>query len=270
MQKIAYKFRIFKNVIVNTVRFNLWKATFRKVFQQNSNDLLTKPALDWYESEAITIPQFANENNIPIDDSVITEQMNEITKKREKDKESVQNNKQPKRIRMGGFANVPFVYSIVKEMKRKYCLECGVSMGASSYAILKALDQNKEGILLSNDLPYLWNSDPVSKIGMLVPDDLKKRWKLYIGDDIDNLSEMLKEIKLIDFAHYDSNKSYKARSFFWDALNPHLTNDSLIVFDDIIDNNHFYDLANNLDDSWKSYVIFDDLKYIGILKNHDA
>ena len=104
---------------------------------------------------------------------------------------------------------------------------------------------------------------------MLVPDDLKKRWKLYIGDDIDNLSEMLKEIKLIDFAHYDSNKSY-VRSFFWDALNPHLTNDSLVIFDDIIDNDHFYDLANNLNDSWKSYVIFDDLKYIGILKNHNA
>ena len=196
--------------------------------------------------------------------------MNLITKKREEEKESVQTNKGPKRTRMGGFANVPFVYSIVKEMKKKYCLECGVSMGASSYAILKALEQNKEGILLSNDLPYLWNSDPVSKIGMLVPDYLRTRWRLYIGDDIDNLSEMLKEIKLIDFAHYDSNKSYKARSFFWDAIKPYLTNDSLVVFDDIIDNDHFYDLANNLDNSWESYVIFDDLKYIGTLKNHNA
>ena len=43
---------------------------------------------------------------------------------------------------------------------------------------------------------------------------MKHRWELHIGDDLDNLPKIVNRLKTIDFAHYDSNKSYKGREFF--------------------------------------------------------
>ena len=205
------------NIFLNTIRYNLWKATIRKIFEQTVNDVLSKEALDWYKNNCISINEFANQNSLVIDHNIVTDEMHSILKQRSNEK-SASIDKNPKRNRMGGFGNAPFIFSIVKGMQREACLECGVSMGASSYAILKALEENQSGVLLSSDLPYLWIKNPINKIGFLIPEHLKHRWSLYVGDDKDNLPKMTKSLKEIDFVHYDSNKSYQARVFFLTQL----------------------------------------------------
>ena len=169
--KIYASIKLFLTVVINTIKHNLWKATLRKLFQQVVVDNPSPHVLKWYKDQAISMEAFASLYNLNIDEGVISPQMAEITNERKKD----DNNKNSKRNRMGGFANVPLVYSLVKDLNRRLCLECGVSMGASSYAILKGLENNESGKLLSNDLPYLWISDPINKIGTLVPASLRKK-----------------------------------------------------------------------------------------------
>ncbi len=255
------------NIFWNTIRYNLWKATIRKIFEQTVNDELSNDALDWYKNTSISINEFATQNSLVIDDRIITDEMHSISEKR-KNENSASSNKNPKRKRMGGFGNAPVIFSIVRGMQRKTCLECGVSMGASSYAILKALEENQSGVLLSSDLPYLWIKNPIKKIGFLIPENLKHRWSLFVGDDKDNLPIMIKALKEIDFAHYDSNKSYQARVFFFNLIKDNLSEDCVIIFDDIIDNDHFFDLSQSLGDNWEIYVICDEDKHIGVLKKN--
>jgi len=140
-------------------------------------------------------------------------------------------------------------------------------MGGSSLAILSALQCNGEGVLYSNDLPYLWMDEPLKDLGILVPDEIKDKWKLTLGDDKDNLPAMLKAIGSVDMAHYDSNKAYHAREKFWKRLIPFMDEQVTVVFDDIVDNDHFFDLAKSLPkDVWKVFIIEDLDKIFGLLQ----
>ena len=264
MNKFISNTKLFFVVIHNTIKYGLWKATLRKIFQQTLEDKVSPDVIQWYKDNAISIESFTSKYGIDIDENIISNQMIEIINEREANDTS-EHNRNIKRNRMGGFANVPLIYSIVRDLKRKMCIECGVSMGASTFAILSALDFNQDGKLASNDLPYIWMKNPIEKIGILVPEDLKHRWKLFIGDDRDNLPKIFKEYKDIDFVHYDSNKSYEAREFFCKSIMKYLAEDSIVIFDDIIDNDHFYDLLKRLDNNWSSYVLYDGIKYVGVL-----
>tara|TARA_Y100000739_G_C20613972_1_gene470648 strand:- start:802 stop:1632 length:831 start_codon:yes stop_codon:yes gene_type:complete len=267
MKTLLSRFNLFFIVILNTFKYNLWKATIRKIFAQIKSEKVSDNALLWYKTSAIEMSHYAYENNLLLDENIISDQIKNIIKEREEENSLFEKHDvTPKRNRMGGFANVPFLYSIVKTLNKKVCLECGVSMGASSYAILKALDSQKEGKLISNDLPYLWIPNSIEKIGMLIPDELKTKWKLFIGDDKDNLPKIIKKYGKFDFAHYDSNKSYEARVLFCNLITDHLSNDATIIFDDIVDNDHFYDFCKTLDNSWKYFVLDDGSKFIGLLQ----
>ena len=265
MKKILSNVKLIPVVFVNTIKYNLWKATFRKIFAQVKSESVSDDAMTWYKNTAINMSLYASLNNLSINEDVISDQIKDIIEERKNDSSDVNTN-EIKRSRMGGFANVPFLYSIVKDLNKKSCLECGVSMGASSYAILKALADKDEGLLISNDLPYLWIPNSIQKIGTLVSENLKPRWKLFIGDDKDNLPIILKDIKEIDFAHYDSNKSYEAREFFCNSIMSYLSNNATIIFDDIVDNDHFFNFTKTLDSSWKSFVLDDGNKYIGLIQ----
>lgn len=268
MKSIFSYIKLIIIVIVNTFKHNLWKATFRKIFAQFKSENVSNNVLSWYKNQAIDISEYAKLNGLSLNEEIITAEIeNVIRKRREEDNLSL-NGKKTKRNRMGGFANIPLLYALVKDNNKNICIECGVSMGASSYAILKALSDNNKGKLISNDLPYLWIPNSIEKIGILIPEELKKRWKLFIGDDKENLPLILQDCNQIDFAHYDSNKSYDARVFFCNSIMNNLSQNATIIFDDIVDNDHFYDFTRTLEDSWKSYVLDDGNKYIGLIQRN--
>lgn len=140
-------------------------------------------------------------------------------------------------------------------------------MGGSSLSILKALNSNNQGVLYSNDLPYLWMDDPLDQLGVLVTDNLRGRWVLTLGDDRDNISSMLKNIGKVDMLHYDSNKAYSAREHFWKLSVPYMEDGCTVVFDDIVDNDHFFDLASTLSGKdWNVLVVEDEGKLFGVLQ----
>ena len=252
-------------LIKNILSLGLYKAAARKILSNlKKEDILSDDAHNFYLTESIKTEDFANSFGFEIDDSIITTEIKELEESLNKSKKDG-----VKRTKMGGFADIPFIYSLVKHFKRKSCIECGVSLGGSSFAILSALDFLGNGSLVSNDLPYLWIEKPTLKIGTVVPEKIKHRWKLHIGDDLDNLPAIVNEQKIIDFAHYDSNKLYKAREFFFATIKESLSGDSIIIFDDIINNDHFYDLCLDLDNSWEKFVLLSNEKYFGLVFKHN-
>ena len=40
-------------------------------------------------------------------------------------------------------------------------------------------------------------------------------------------------------------------------------------FDDIINNDHFYDLCSELEDAWGKYILLSNGKYIGLVFKHN-
>jgi len=167
-------------------------------------------------------------------------------------------------FKMGGGGHYPLLYFLVRRLKPSIVVETGVSSGFSTQAILKAMQINGSGKLYSSDFPLFRIKDPEKYIGILVDEDLKKDWKLFIEGDRISLPEICSQIDHIDIFHYDSDKSYKGRDFALKTINPKMNKNSLIIFDDIHNNSHFYDYvkANNIPNYKVFYFIN---KYVGFI-----
>jgi predicted O-methyltransferase YrrM len=270
MAKIQSNLKVISNVFKNTVKLGLWRAALRKIYSQSTQDILSEDARVYYQQSKLPMKQVMRVLGFETQDFRWAPDAEYYLSAREQEGikvDATEATTQSKRQRMGGIASVEFLYSLVKAKSKKNCLECGVSMGGSSLSILKALQSNQEGVLYSNDLPYLWMDEPLKDLGVLVSDDLRDRWELSLGDDRDNLPSMLKAMGIVDMAHYDSNKAYSARDNFWRSLIPFMSEQCTIVFDDIVDNDHFFDLATSLSkDVWKVFVVEDEGKLFGLLQ----
>lgn len=170
-----------------------------------------------------------------------------------------------KGIDLGGGGSVDLIYFLCRLLKPNYVLETGVAAGWSSYAILEALSENEKGLLDSSDLPYFRIENPEQYIGILVPDRLRnlKIWDLQSKGDSENLRKFLTGNKKYAMVHYDSDKRKVSRLEFLRRIEPWLSNDAVVIMDDIQDNLAFKDyvLTKNL-----SYRVFEyEGKFIGII-----
>lgn len=109
------------------------------------------------------------------------------------------------------------LYVIVRVIKPEIVVETGVASGKSSALILLALGHNKKGKLISIDLPnkkgnILKDGAKTStgeyKTGWLVPEYLRNRWDLRLGDSLKILPELVKKIDKIDIFLHDSLHTY--------------------------------------------------------------
>ncbi|CAN5574289.1 hypothetical protein BH11BAC1_BH11BAC1_23140 [soil metagenome] len=132
-----------------------------------------------------------------------------------------------------------FLYFILRCLKPEIVVESGVSHGASSWNILNALHKNKKGTLYSIDLPdkdgiRLFNVTNFKKeIGWVVPDVLRDRWQLQLGDAKKLLPELLRKLGAIDVFFHDSDHSYDFMTFEFNEAYPFLKNGGLVISDDV-------------------------------------
>jgi len=167
-------------------------------------------------------------------------------------------------VELGGGGHYVFLYFITRLIKPTCVVETGVAAGFTSSAFLNAMTKNGKGHLYSSDFPYLRLENPEEYIGILVDKKLrKKRWSLFIEGDKNNLPKIRNKIEEVDILHYDSDKSYSGRKFAISSLSDKLKEDTIIIYDDILDNNHFYELWKKTDK--KCMVIKFNEKYVGIL-----
>lgn len=166
---------------------------------------------------------------------------------------------------LGGGGNYPLLYFLVRHLKARNVLETGVAAGWSSQAILTALKTNaNNGQLFSSDFPYFRYKNPEQYVGYVVNTDLKANWHLEINGDQNNIPLLLSRLNAekIDLFHYDSDKSYEGRTKAYEKVQPHLSENAVIIFDDIQDNAHFMDWVNMTQQPFKVFEF--EGKFIGL------
>ena len=165
---------------------------------------------------------------------------------------------------LGGGGAYPLLYFIVRLSRPNIVVETGVASGFSTYAILDALKKNKKGHLFSSDFPYFRLPNPEQFIGIVVPENLKKRWSLFTKGDNVNLPIINKKISNIDLFHYDSDKSYSGRLAALELLSKKIKTNSWVIIDDIQDNSFFHDLVSK--NYYKNWKVFEfEGKWVGLI-----
>jgi hypothetical protein len=105
--------------------------------------------------------------------------------------------------------------ALVRLLRPRHVVEVGVSSGVSSAYLLNGLERNGAGTLHSVDLPKSprslrpgparasWTIPEGRSSGWAVPDRLRKRWDLRLGDKADLLPVLAAELPRIDLFVYD-------------------------------------------------------------------
>lgn len=167
---------------------------------------------------------------------------------------------------VGVFNYGPLLYALIRVFKPSVMIETGVASGTSSACVLKAMQVNGKGRLISIDLPagdtvnseytaFQWNrkgsfgptlvTEDFST-GYAVQDTLKDRWKLVLGDAKVELPRLLKEAGPVDVFMHDSEHSYEHMTFEFESVYPFLTPGGLVLSDDVSWNDSFKDFANRV------------------------
>ena len=148
-------------------------------------------------------------------------------------------------VEMGGPGNVNLLYHLVRNLPALRVVETGVASGWSSLAVLAAMDDLGRGKLASIDMPYhKRNNDPW--VGCAVPDSLRRRWMLHRLPDREGLPKALRQLRTLDLAHHDSDKSYEGRMYVYEACWPALRTGGVLLSDDIEDNFAFRHFAERV------------------------
>ncbi|HEY9848476.1 MAG TPA: class I SAM-dependent methyltransferase [Leptolyngbyaceae cyanobacterium] len=169
-------------------------------------------------------------------------------------------------VKMGGAGNLELIYQISEYLQAKQVIETGVSYGWSSLALLMSLKNRQNSLLVSTDLPYLFENSE-KYVGCVIPQELKHFWKLLPYADKEALPEALSLLPTIDIAHYDSDKFYEGRLWaypqLWEALRP----GGIFISDDVHDDFAFRDFCNSINQ--EPLIVKTPLesgaKYVGLL-----
>jgi predicted O-methyltransferase YrrM len=130
-------------------------------------------------------------------------------------------------------------YMAIRAFQPEIVVETGVANGVSSAYILLALRKNERGALYSiglSDPQYLAAGKP---LGWIVPESLKSRWNLLIGDSHDLLPSLLAKLGTIDVFIHDSLHTYDHMRWEYQTAFPYLRPGGLLFSDDAAWNSAF-------------------------------
>ncbi len=148
------------------------------------------------------------------------------------------------------------LYSLTRILRAEIVIETGVAKGISSSFILKDMDQNNWGKLYSIDLHYREGvTVPLNKkLGWAIPEELKYRWTLLLGESTKVLPKLLREIRKVDIFFHDSRHSYKTMMSEYKIVWPYLRVGGLLLSDDATSNDAFLDFADSV--KQKPIIVF--------------
>jgi predicted O-methyltransferase YrrM len=137
-------------------------------------------------------------------------------------------------------------YAAIRAFEPDVIVETGVANGVSSAYLLSALHANNRGTLYSiglDDPEYL----PAGKsLGWIVPEGLRYRWKLMVGDARDLLPKLISDVASIDVFIHDSLHTYEHMLWEYRSVYPHLREGGLLVSDDAMWNSAFREFAHQM------------------------
>jgi predicted O-methyltransferase YrrM len=134
-------------------------------------------------------------------------------------------------------------YAAVRALRPEILVETGVPSGVSSTYLLLALERNKKGTLHSVEI-----GDPAylpagTSPGWIVPDWLRTRWRLHMGDVATVLPGLLRDLGEVDVFIHDSLHSYEHMKFEFELAVPFIKCGGLLIADDALWNPAFVEFA---------------------------
>jgi predicted O-methyltransferase YrrM len=134
------------------------------------------------------------------------------------------------------------LYVLIRVIRPRIVVETGVAAGVSSWIILESLTEQGFGSLYSIDIgDESWPSLRGRGIGWIVPDSLRSRWKLIIGDGPQELSKLLPSLGPIDLFFHDSDHSYTNTKNELSVVWPYLREGGVALVDDVNFSNPAFD-----------------------------
>jgi predicted O-methyltransferase YrrM len=151
------------------------------------------------------------------------------------------------------------LYGIVRTLQPDVAVETGTASGISTTYLLAALRRNGRGRLVSIDLPFeagegpefhalvagaelsLWDASPIppgKQPGWAVPEALRDRWELRLGDALELLPALLREVGEVGFFFHDSLHTRDHMLFEFETAWPHLARGGVLSADDIFQRRH--------------------------------
>ena len=156
-------------------------------------------------------------------------------------------------------------YAAVRAFQPEVIVETGVANGVSSAYLLFALQKNGRGRLHSIELgdpAYLPAGKPP---GWVVPEWLRTRWHLMIGNSREFLPKLLAELGTIDVFIHDSLHTYDQMLWEYRAAYPRLRPGGLLLSDDAAWNTAFGEFCRDV-----GAVHAQVLRGVGFLKKHPS
>jgi Methyltransferase domain len=138
------------------------------------------------------------------------------------------------------------LYAIVRLVRPRHVVEVGVSSGVSSAYLLQALERNEHGTLHSIDRPKRtpsrprtrpasnnpsWSLPPGRESGWAVPESLRRRWDLRIGDKSDIIPLLTEELDRVDLFVYDVPHDDRRSQQEFFRLDSRLTRNGIAIVD---------------------------------------
>lgn len=170
--------------------------------------------------------------------------------------------RQPYSFGYSGDFDVFMLHVITRVKRPEIVVETGVASGRSSAAILDALHKNEKGKLYSIDLPLFYDEEAPERFtthegnselkgfvpngkepGWLIPDHLRARWELILGDSNIELPKLIERIPSVDIFYHDGDHSYETMSYEFDALWKKMPMGGFLFSDD-----------TKWNDAWKEFV----------------
>lgn len=134
------------------------------------------------------------------------------------------------------------LYVVARLTRPSVIVETGVASGKSSALLLLALEHNGLGRMVSIDLP---NSPGAAladgacthtgdfPVGWLVPDHLRHRWDLRLGDAAVLLPQVVEQVGEVDLFFHDSLHTYDHVLFELTTVAPRLRPPATILVDNV-------------------------------------
>ncbi len=159
-----------------------------------------------------------------------------------------------------------FLYLVTRCVRPRIVFETGVFDGLSSAVILQGLEDNDRGSLVSIDLParepIRGSTDRMSNSilpedcspGWIVPNYLRHRYRLVLGNSRELLPKLLAEYSPIDIFFHDSLHTFDHQYFEYTTAWPQVSEGGVLLSDDIFWNSAFHKFVK---EKRKKYVHVD-------------
>ncbi len=137
-------------------------------------------------------------------------------------------------------------YAAIRALRPELVVETGVANGISTSYLLFALHQNKRGVLHSIEIGDSTYLPPGRKTGWAVPEWLRERWQLHLGDARIMVPELLAQLGTVDVFIHDSLHTYEHMKFEFEQAYPHIRPGGLLISDDALWNSSFQEFAQQV------------------------